>query len=236
MANTNRSSKHRNRDYKISIENLYSKIGWDTLEARSKKEKNLTPFYKMVHNLTPNFFYFSHTFDCFETYNYNLRNSNDIRTVNARTSQYLSSFLPSSIREWNTLPEEQRNATTVTSFKYQLNQPRSSIPKFYYVGERQTQIFHTHLRTKCSSLNYYIFLRNLTDSPFCRYGSIENPEHYLLQCRLYQQPRVEMPNSVAQLRHVTLDVLLSGDSSFSIDINSKIFLIVHIFIKDSKRF
>ena len=103
-------------------------------------------------------------------------------------------------------------------------------------GERQTQILHTRLRTKCSSLNYYIILRNFTDSPFCRCDSIENTEYYLLQCRLYQQPRLEMPNSVSQLWHVTLDVLLSSDSSFSIDINSKIFSIVQKFIKDSKRF
>ena len=45
-----------------------------------------------------------------------------------------------------------------------------------------------------------------------------------------------MSNVVSQLCHVTLDVLLSGDSSFSIDINSKIFSIVQKFIKDSKRF
>ena len=169
----------------------------------------------MVHNLTPNYLTSLIPSTVNETSNYNLRNSNDIRTVNA---------------------EEQRNATTVTSFKYQLNQPRYSIPKFYYVGERQTQIFHTRLRTKCSPLNYYIFLGNLTDIPFCRCSSIENTEHYLLQCRLYQQQRVEIPNSVSQLCHVTLDVLLSGDSSFSIDINSKIFSIVQKFIKDSKRF
>ena len=219
----------------VSIENLNSEIGWDTLKTKRKKQK-LTLFYKMVHNLTPNYLTSLIPSTVNETSNYNLRNSNNIRTVNARTSQYFSSFLPSSIREWNALPEEQRNVTTVTSFKYQLNQPSSSIPKLYYVGERQTQILHTRLRTKCSSLNYYIFLRNLTDSPFCRCGSIEKTEQYLLQCRLYQQPRVEMPNSVSQLCHVTLDVLLSGDSSFSIDINSKIFSIVQIFIKDSKRF
>ena len=219
----------------VSIEHLYSEIGWDTLEARRRKQK-LTLFYKMVHNLTPNYLTSLIPSTVNETSNYNLRNSNDIRTVNARTNQYFSSFLPSTIREWNTLPEEQRNATTVTSFKYQLNQPSSFIPKFYYVGERQAQIFHTRLRTKCSSLNYYIFLKNLTDSPFCRCGSIENTEHYLLQCRLYQQPRVEMLNSLSQLCHVTLDVLLSGDSSFSVDTNSKIFLIVQKFIKDTKRF
>ena len=118
----------------VSIEHLYSEIGWDTLEARRRKQK-LTLFYKMVHNLTPNYLTSLIPSTVNETSNYNLRNSNDIRTVNARTNQYFSSFLPSTIREWNTLPEEQRNATTVTSFKYQLNQPSSFIPKFYYVGE-----------------------------------------------------------------------------------------------------
>ena len=43
-----------------------------------------------------------------------------------------------------------------------------------------------------------------------------------------------MINSVSQLCHVTIDVLLSGDSSLSIDTNNKIFLAVHKFIKVSK--
>ena len=78
------------------MENLYSEIGWDTLESRRKKN---TLFYKMVHNLTPNYLTSLIPSTVNETSNYNLRNSNDIRTVNARTSQYFSSFLPSSIRE-----------------------------------------------------------------------------------------------------------------------------------------
>ena len=45
-----------------------------------------------------------------------------------------------------------------------------------------------------------------------------------------------MLNLVSQLGHVKLYVLLSGNSSFSVDINSKIFLIMQKFIKDSKRF
>ena len=97
-------------------------------------------------------------------------------------------------------------------------------------------MLHTRLQTKCSSLNHDIFLKNLTDSPLCRCGSIGNAEHYLLQCILYCQQKIEMLNSVSQLCHVTLDVLLSGDSSLSIDTNSKIFLSVHTFINDSGRF
>ena len=79
------------------------------------------------------------------------------------------------------LPEEQRNSPTIASFKYQLNQPNSFTPKYYYFGEQQAQILHTRLRTKCSSLNHDIFLKNLTNSPLCRCGSIENAEHCLLQ-------------------------------------------------------
>ena len=159
-----------------------------------------------------------------ETSSYNLRNSNDIRTVRARTSQYFSSFLPSTIREWNNLTEEQRNSPTVASFKYHLNQPNSFTTKYYYFAERQTQILHTRLQAKCSSLNHDIFLKNLTYSPLCWCGSIENAECYILQCILYRQQRIEMLNSVSQLCHVTLDVLLSVDSSLSIDTNNKIFL------------
>ena len=209
----------------VSIENLYSEIGWDTLDIRRKKQK-LTLFYKMVNNLTPNYLSSLIPSSVTEASNYNLRNPHDIRTVNARTSQNFSSFLPSTIREWNTLPESQRNSSTITSFKYQLNQPNSYIPKFYYVGERRVQILHTRLRTKCNSLNYYIFTKNLTDSPLCRCGSVENTEHYLLQYRLYRQPRTEMLNSISQVCHVTLDVLLFGDSSMSNEANTTIFLSV----------
>ena len=137
------------------------------------------------------------------------------------------------------MEQSSRRAKKLTNYRlFQIpaKSAQSFTPKYYYFGERQAQILHTRLQTKCSSLNHDIFLKNLTDSPLCRCGSIENAEHYLLQCILYSQQRFEMLNSVSQLCHVTLDVLLFGDSSLSIDTNSKIFLSVHKFIKDSKRF
>ena len=126
----------------------------------------------MAHNLTPHYLASLIPSTATETPRCNLRNCNGIRTDRARTSQYFSSFLPSTLREWNNLPEQQRNLSTISSFKYQLNQLNSFTPKYYYFGERQTQILHTRLPTKCSSLNYDI----------C--GSIENAEHYILQCIL----------------------------------------------------
>ena len=48
---------------------------------------------------------------------YNLRNSNDLQTINARSNQYFSSFLPSSVRAWNNLSPEERQHESLNSFK-----------------------------------------------------------------------------------------------------------------------
>ena len=86
----------------------------------------------MVNNLTPLYLSTLILSTITETSRYNLRNANDIRTINTRTTQYYNSFLPSTIREWNTLPKEQRTSATLLSFKAQINQHSTSIPKYYY--------------------------------------------------------------------------------------------------------
>ena len=83
-------------------------------------------------------------------------------------------------RDWNSLSEEHRNSTSVASFKHTLNKRNISVPKYFYVGDRRPQILHTRLRTKCSALNYEIYLKNLTDTPLCRCGNIENKFRTLL--------------------------------------------------------
>ena len=53
---------------------------------------------------------------------YNLRNANDLQNVNSRTTKYFHSFLPSVIRDWNSLPCVDRDVETTDSFKRHLNQ------------------------------------------------------------------------------------------------------------------
>ena len=53
---------------------------------------------------------------------YNLRNSNDTQTIAYRTTLFYNSFLPSSIRDWNRLNPDIRNAGTLDAFKHKLNQ------------------------------------------------------------------------------------------------------------------
>ena len=157
-----------------------------------------------------------------------------ITSIYARTNQYFISFLPSSIRDWNSHPEELRNSVPVSSFTFYLNQVNDRVPKYYYSGDRRSQILHTRLCTKCC-LNYDIYLKNLTDPPLCRCGDIENSQHYFLYCYYYYEQRNEMLHSLSQLCNVSLDVLLFGNSSLSVDVNTQIFAALQKFIRDTKR-
>ena len=218
----------------VSIASLYSEIGWNSLDTR-RKMQNLVLFYKMVNHLTPLYLSFLIPPTVNQTSRYNLRNASNISTINARTNQYFNSFLPSTIRDWNSLSEEHRNSTSVASFKHTLNQTNISVPKYFYVGDRRPQVLHKRLCTKCSALNYEIYLKNLTDTPLCRCGNIENSEHFFLQCRYYHRQRLEMIQTISPLCHITLDVLLFGDSSLSMNTNTSIFTAVQKFIVETKR-
>ena len=161
----------------VSFQSLYDETGWETFEVRRKKQK-LTLFYKMSNGLSPPYLFSLVPPAVNTTSRYHLRNENDFQTINARTTLYYQSFLPSVVREWNSLPENQRNVPTISSFKRCLNQNKRTVPSHFYVGHRKLQILHTRLRTKCSSLNYDLFIKNIVDSPLCRCGKVENAEHF----------------------------------------------------------
>ena len=81
----------------VSIHVLYSEIRWDTLQQRRNNHK-LTLFYKKTHNLTPEYLSSLVLEPISNISSYNLRNSNNLRAINTRTSQYYKSFLPSTVR------------------------------------------------------------------------------------------------------------------------------------------
>ena len=70
---------------------------------------------------------------------YNLRNANDVQTINARTALYFNSFLPSVLREWNTLPENVEYLDSIDSFKRQKSRNKTAVPKYFYTGSRKLQ-------------------------------------------------------------------------------------------------
>ena len=97
---------------------------------------------------------------------------------------YFHSFLPSTIREWNTLPRQVQDSPSLSSFRYQLNSNLTKPPAYYTTGSRQDKINHTRIRTRCSALNQHLFSKNVVLSPLCSCVGIENSHHFLLECAL----------------------------------------------------
>ena len=67
----------------------------------------------------------------------------------------------SSVRAWNSLPNEAKQCNSVNSFKYYLKRDTIQTQKYFYFGSRKAQILYTRLRTKCSSLNLDLFHKTL---------------------------------------------------------------------------
>ena len=219
----------------ISLTNLYKEICWEKLQKRRDDHK-LTLFYKMHNNLTPNYLSSLIPQQVEAISRYNLRNAQDIRNIRTRTSLYYNSFLPSTLRQWNDLSSETRQSTSLNSFKRLLKMDKISVPQYYYYGNRKAQMLHTRLRTGCSALNFDLFIKNISDSPMCVCGSIENVQHFFFHCNLFHRQRVLLLNAVSNLCTPTVNVLLQGDQSLTNETNANIFQHVHDFIISSKRF
>ena len=164
----------------------------------------------------------------------NLRNNQNLTVPRARTNLYNNSFVPLATREWNLLPPEAKNCNSLYSFKRSLNRNMTSIPKYYYIGDRKSQILHTRLRLQCSSLNADLFKNHILDNDKCPCGQVETAEHFLLNCPLFTELRNDTIGKI--LMPYNIEILLKGCPLYSDNVNGEIFLAVQNFILKSNRF
>ena len=87
----------------VSIQKFYAEVCWERLETRRWKHK-LVLFHKMYYNVTPQYLSSLVPTLVQNVSHYNLRNADNLQTVPSRTTQYCNSFLPSVVRDWNSLP------------------------------------------------------------------------------------------------------------------------------------
>ena len=219
----------------VSINNLLKETGWELLSTRRKKHK-LSLFYKMNNGLCPSYLTSLVPPTVGNNTIYSLRNATNIQTIHARSQIHFNSFLPSVIRDWNSLPMDTRNANSLKSFKYKLNTDIRLPPVYFNNGIRHGQIYHSRLRTGCSSLNSHLYAKHLIDSPSCICGEVEDTNHYLLQCDRYADLRRDMLNTITTFCTPTFNTLIWGNSELSLESNKEIFLSVQNFILKSKRF
>ena len=159
-------------------------------------------------------------------------NAEDIHTIPARTNIYYNSFLPATIRDWNSLPLHVRQRGSILVFKKHLN--LIPTPKLYNAGTRLGQILHTRFRLECSSLNSHLHARNLIESPVCSCGDIENANHFIFSCVNFTTVRQKYIADLVQ--EYTLRDLMHGIEGVSLATKESKFTRVQNYIIHTKRF
>ena len=89
----------------VSLNLLYCETGWNTLSCRRNKHK-IIMFHKIYTGLSPPYLSALLPSTVGANVSYNLRNPNNLHTVQCHSQLYYNSFLPSAIRTWNGLQED----------------------------------------------------------------------------------------------------------------------------------
>ena len=204
---------------------INNELNWPTLAERRKGIK-LKNFIRIVDGDVPQ--YLSDLLPArIGSVRPNSRNADNFYSIKSRTETFRNSFIPSTIRLWNSLQIQDR------SLKYAQKLGNYVSNELYYFGDRILNVKHAQLRMKCSLLNYHLFSLHVIDSPECSCGyQQEDSNHYLLHCPLFNNDRVNLINSVSNLTNiaVTEKLLLYGSTQLNLDINKVLFQAVHDFI------
>jgi hypothetical protein len=154
----------------------------------------------------------------------------------ARTQILFNSFIHATTRDWNDLPVDTREASTIEAFGYRLGK-KEKVPSHYYTGPRRGQIYHARLRLECSSLNAHLFVKNIVDSPECSCGAnIESTTHYLLECQNFAEERDTLFEEINDFVALPTDILLYGSETLTLQQNEWIFESTQRYILKTERF
>ena len=148
-----------------------------------------------------------------------------------------TSVFPSVILLWNNLDMSFKEKPTLSSFKLSLKDKVKRKEILYY-GQRWPSIHHSRMRLGCSLLKAHLFNNlHVIDNEACACGHIsESVSHFLLSCPLFVLQRAAMIRSVSRVSACTVDILLNGNSTLSLEENKIIFDAVHNYIIQTERF
>lgn len=131
-----------------SHDKLYFETNFKPLIERRRNIK-LINIYKMYNHLAPDYLCDLVPQNVSENSQYNLRNSSKIKTINCRTKLYDKSFLPDTIKMWNSLPDHITNANTIGEFKSLLTRVQTVSYLDLNYGSRFCQIVYSRLKFGC---------------------------------------------------------------------------------------
>ena len=218
-----------------STQKLYDESGIEPLQNRRTRQK-LCHLFKIINGLTPLYLRTILPERVQQQSRYILRNSNNFSMPIARTTSYYKSFLPSTLRSWNSLDENIKQSPTLSSFKRNISSSNNNVPPYYETTQlsRKSQILHTRLRLECSSLNHHLFKKNLIVNPSCACGQVETSSHFFLKCPLYANLRQRYFSDLH--RPLTISCLLNGIPEENSHVNNTLFKQIQLYIIATKRF
>jgi hypothetical protein len=155
-----------------------------------------------------------------------------------RLQLFANSFFPSSIKSWNKLCPQLRNAPTLNRFKQATKNQTIKPPKFYNAGCKILNIIHTRLRYRSSSLNADLFRVHLANDPGCCICgcAFEDTIHFILEWCLYNEAREELKLRLVILHELKIEVILFDNDTLTEMQNLQFFKYVQLYIKRTKRF
>jgi hypothetical protein len=114
---------------------------------------------------------------------YNTRNKHQIYIPRSRLELFKKSFVPDSKNLWNSLALDIWEAISINAFRKNIL-PQITIPPSYFsFGKRYANIIHTKLRHNCILL-CDLDKRNITNSPYCACGHIEDAYHFFFLVKI----------------------------------------------------
>ena len=152
----------------VSLENLYKECGWATLSQRSQQHK-LSFMHYVNTGMVPSYIQDLIPPLVSEVSDYSMRNTRNIDVPYNRTSISKKSCIPSSIRLRNSLADDFKDSSSLSTIKIHIiaNFNIPCVPPYYIMGNRYSSVMHARLRNNCSRLNNHLFRNRVRDNPLC---------------------------------------------------------------------
>ena len=167
---------------------------------------------------------------------YPLQNGDNLIVPFCRLSITNSSFIPSTVKEWNKLDIAIRKFDSLSKFKnaIRLNSQSNkiSVSKLYYYGPRKLNVILTQLRCTASFLNHDLHKVHILSSPTWSCGAPqEDANQFFFVCTKYSEIRNDLLLSISDLSQlINTSHLTPGSETLSYADNCFIFYSIFRFI------
>ena len=178
---------------------IYNELGWESLDNR-RRFRRLCLFYKIYNDLTPS--YLRAPIPAKKSIS-SLRVVKPLHDISCRTSKFMNSFYPNSVRLWNDVGDVIRDSSNLNKFKSKLlNVIRPNQKSFFGILDPCGTKSLFQIRVGLSPLKSHKKAHNFQDTPsdMCNCGfEPEDSVHFFTKCILYNTYRVDL---IDDLKHI----------------------------------